>query len=73
MTQLAITLRQIRQKEEEYRKWADYFTRLRAELLSKAFPKAIILKDNHIEYQYSQDVENILKKIDRIEKERIKY
>lgn len=65
MTQLAIT---IRQKEEEYRKWADCFTRLRVELLSKAIPEAIIFADDGIvRYKYSQNIENALKEIDKME------
>ena len=69
MTQLAITPWQIRQKEEEYRKWADCFTRLRAELLSKAIPEAIIFADDgSVRYKYSHDIENALKEIDKMEK-----
>ena len=68
MTLLAITLGQIRQKEEEYRKWAVYFTRLRTELLSKAIPKAIIFADDgNVRYKYSQNIENALKEIDKME------
>lgn len=68
MTHLAITLEQIRQKEEEYRKLADCFTRLRAELLGKAIPEAIIFADDgSVKYKYSQNIENALKEIDKME------
>lgn len=73
MTQLTITLGQIRQKEEEYRKWVDYFTRLRTEILSKVIPKAIIIADDgNVRYKYSQDIENALKEIDKMEEHAMK-
>lgn len=63
-----VTHEQIRQKEQEYRHWSDYFTKIRTQILAKAIPEAIFIpNDGNILYKYSQTIEDILKKIDEME------
>lgn len=63
-----VTPEQIRQKEQEYRHWSDYFAKIRTQILAKAFPEVIFISnDGNILYKYSQTIENILKKIDETE------
>ena len=45
-----------------------YFSNLRYEILSKCLPNILIKENNELEYIYSEDVKNIIKEINKLEK-----
>lgn len=72
-TSSIMTLEQLRQKEQEYKRWSDYFAKIRTQILAYAFPETIFISnDGNILYKYPQDIEDMLKNIDKTEEEIMK-
>ncbi len=64
-----MTDHQLKKEIEKYRAWTDYICKLRYFILSRAFPKTITFTaDGGVTYKYSQEIENALEEINKMER-----
>ena len=51
----------------------DHYAKIRARILSRAFPLYIIVKPDGVEYKYSEEVEELIKKINEMEESELNH
>ena len=60
---------QFERKIEKYRAWADYISKLRYSIISRAIPKTITFTANGgVKYEYSQEIEDALEEINKMKR-----
>lgn len=62
--------------KQEYRRRlqiVNYYAKIRARILSRAFPLYIIVKPDGVEYKYSEEVEELIKKINEMEESELNH